>query len=89
MHKKNSISIPALLRWILWIILPDPDRDTLCGDFTEIYLYILNEKGRLKADLWLWGHIIKSAPGFFRDSIHGSFDMIKNYFTKEYSDNAL
>jgi len=79
MPKKNSIRIPALFRWILSIILPDPDRDTLCGDFTEIYLHVLNEKGRLRADLWLWGHIIRSAPGFFRDSIQGSFDMIKNY----------
>jgi putative ABC transport system permease protein len=79
MHKKNLFRIPAPARWILLVILPDRDQDTLYGDFTEIYTYVLRKKGRLKAYLWLLGQIFKSTPGFFRDSIYGSIDMVKNY----------
>jgi len=71
--------LPALARWILWITLPEQDRDSLYGDFTEIYLNVLSEKGRRGAGLWLWGQILRSIPGFFRNSIYGSFDMIQNY----------
>lgn len=79
MLKKNSSRIPFPARWILWVTLPEQDRDTLHGDFTEIYHNVLSENGRCRAELWLWGQILRSIPGFLRDSMYGSFDMIKNY----------
>jgi len=79
MPRKSSSHIPFPARWILWVTLPEQDRDTLYGDFMEIYHNVLSENGRWRADLWLWGQILRSIPGFFRDSMYGSLDMIKNY----------
>lgn len=79
MQKKNITRIPVPARWILSITLPDRDRETLSGDFAEIYMRVLQEKGRFYADFWIWGQILKSIPGFVRDSIQGSSDMIFNY----------
>ncbi len=77
--KKSYQSQPALGRKILCWILPYQERETLLGDFDEIYKDYIRNKGKIAAWLWYWGQILFLLPSFFKNAIYWSFQMFKNY----------
>lgn len=76
-HKTNHP--PKLAEWILRRIYPDKGEFTSVGDFREEYIDVYQSEGSFKANLWYWKHIAKSMPNFFRNRIHWSAIMLKNY----------
>ena len=77
--KKSYQFQPALGRRILCWILPYQERETLLGDFDEIYKDYIRNKGKIAAWLWYWGQILFLLPSFFKNAIYWSFQMFKNY----------
>ena len=73
MKKKKQNKYPKLEKWILNIVLPETDIESLNGDFLEIYFQYREKYGILRAKLWLWKQILKSAPLFLVNSIIWSF----------------
>ena len=61
-----------------WIIHPQ-DRESLPGDFEEMYNRISDESGKIRAFFWYLFHIIKLIPAFITNTIYWSFAMFKNY----------
>lgn len=49
------------------------------GDMEEMYNYMSNEKGRLKAFFWFWMHCLKILQSFIKDKILWESTMLKNY----------
>lgn len=76
---KNKIS--RLESRLLNLFLPESNIESLNGDFLEIYSKYREKLGFLRAKLWLWRQILKSAPLFFMNSLKWSFIMFRNYFT--------
>jgi putative ABC transport system permease protein len=77
--ENSNSSGPGFLFRLLRNLLPSRDRITLSGDFEELYALNRIEKGRWIASMWLWGQIFKSLPGFVKDSIDRSTDMLNNH----------
>lgn len=71
---------PRVGRIILWLLLPDTEREALLGDFSEIYQEKASQRGNFFAWLWYWGQILLLIPGFIKESITWSASMLKNYF---------
>jgi putative ABC transport system permease protein len=70
---------PRLGRRILWFLLPDSERESLVGDFDEIYLEKIKDKGKLVALLWYWSQVILLVPSSLKESIYWSVLMFRNY----------
>ncbi|MFC1724460.1 ABC transporter permease [candidate division KSB1 bacterium] len=79
MKKTKQNKYPGLESWILNIVLPETDIESLNGDFLEIYLQYRRKYGFLRARFWLWKQILKSAPLFILNSMKWSFVMFSNY----------
>ena len=78
--KKRRPEIPWLLNRFLNSLLPENTLKNLNGDFEEIYNQIVGAEGRFKANLWLWGQLLKSIKGFASFSLRWRLSMLKNYF---------
>jgi len=65
--------------FMLKLVLPKHDRENLYNNFEMLYENELQEKGRLHAQLWLWGQILKSLPGLVSAMIYWRYAMTKNY----------
>ncbi|MFC1724461.1 FtsX-like permease family protein [candidate division KSB1 bacterium] len=79
MSKKRKNKYPGLESWILNIVLPETDTESLNGDFLEIYFHYRKKHGFLRARFWLWKQILKSVPLFILNSVKWSFIMFSNY----------
>jgi putative ABC transport system permease protein len=64
-----------ILRWIL----PYAERECLMGDFHEMFLNILRNRGRLASWAWFWSQLILLLPQSLGDSIRWRFLMFRNY----------
>jgi putative ABC transport system permease protein len=78
--KKKNPKPPVIASWIIKKYLPRCDEVYLLGDYKEIYLDILEKKGRFFAVLWYWLQVFSSFPYFFKHSILWRITMFKNYF---------
>ncbi len=76
--KKNNP--PKILEIFLQSLLSPKDRESLLGDFTEMYDQISNEGGVFRAQCWYVFHIIKLMPAYVENKIYWSVQMFKNYF---------
>jgi len=77
--KHRSGSFPRLSGLILKQILPLQDGPFLQAGLEDLYLSVLETRGRPAAFLWLWLEIFKSLPGFFYSFIYWRVMMFKNY----------
>lgn len=65
--------------FLLKHVLPKHDRENLFNNFEMLYDSELQEKGRFKAQFWLWGQILRSLPGLICAMIYWRYTMFKNY----------
>ncbi|MCP4727351.1 MAG: FtsX-like permease family protein [bacterium] len=72
--------IPEWLHSVLKNILRYRERETLLGDFEEMYSRIHNENGEGRANLWYLYHILRLIPAIIYNTIYWSFIMFKKYF---------
>jgi len=75
--KKNSP--PKILEIFLQALLSPEDRESLLGDFKEMYDQISNEGGVIRARCWYVFHIIKLMPAYVENKIYWSAAMFRNY----------
>ena len=71
---------PKIASWIYRKVLPETEKQTLNGDFDEIYNDIFHERGKFIAWLWYWWQLISFLPVVIFISIIWSLTMFKNYF---------
>ncbi|MFC2166182.1 ABC transporter permease [Acidobacteriota bacterium] len=80
MEKKTKrVSPPSMALRILRKASGSKDYDYAQGDLIEAYECLVEEKGSSKANLWFWAEVIRSLPGFVKNSIYWSMAMFKNY----------
>jgi putative ABC transport system permease protein len=70
---------PQILEVFLQAFLSPVDKESLLGDFNEMYDRILKEGGAIRARCWYVFHIIKLIPAYVENKIYWSFEMFKNY----------
>ncbi|MCP4727875.1 MAG: FtsX-like permease family protein, partial [bacterium] len=78
--KKETTDLPLAAVWLLKKISDPWERNSIIGDFGEIYNEIACRDGKIRAILWFWAHIFLSIPAFIRILTIGSAAMLKNYF---------
>jgi len=71
-------SQPRLGHRILWFLLPDNERESLLGDFDEIFREKIKNKGKPIALIWYWGQVILLVPSSIKESIYWSALMFRN-----------
>ncbi len=76
---KGKLKPPFFAEWILNRISDTSEKNSIIGDFNEIYFDIAGENGVLKAKLWYWWQLFVSVPSFMKWITLGSFAMFKNY----------
>jgi len=65
--------------WILYPLVRQGNRQTLLGDLEEEFRFVYLEEGRLRANLWYIGQIVKPFIFFIRSQIFWSIFMFINY----------
>jgi putative ABC transport system permease protein len=70
---------PKRGRKLLWLLLPDNERESLIGDCDEIFEEKVREKGRLAASIWYAWQIALLIPSSLKESIYWSVLMFRNY----------
>jgi len=78
--KSDPNALPRLPRKILEGIVPRRDGGPIRESFSQLYRGILENRGRMRADLWLWTEILKSLPGFVHFSLYWRLAMLRNYW---------
>jgi putative ABC transport system permease protein len=70
---------PWLPEWVVKRLAWDEDRLSIQENLREEYIYITEMRGTRSADLWYWGHMIRSLFPFVKWMIFWRFVMFKNY----------
>ncbi len=71
---------PEKIELLLLKLIKNCERESLSGDFAEMYGRIFKRKGIFYAILWYVIHIIKLIPSFMRNLLIRSLAMTGNYF---------
>ena len=79
MNKQNR-NIPKFLSWFLDFFTEESDKSHLNGDYKEIFGMVYKNDGKIRALLWVFRQIFKSAILYISNSIVWSVNMFKNYF---------
>ncbi|MBN1270648.1 MAG: ABC transporter permease [Candidatus Aminicenantes bacterium] len=80
MTKTNDpVFSPRIARKILYRLLPFDERESLIGDFDELFLDILKIHNRPAARLWYWGQVLLLLPRSVYDLMMWRMTMLKNY----------
>ena len=77
-HKTKEPRLSWLGKWLIKRIFRD-EGDAKLGDFMEIYLAFVEEKGKRVARLKFWAYLIRSIPEYSRDNVCTGATMIQNY----------
>lgn len=77
-HQTTGIP-PKLALWLMRKFVRDVDSDFAIGDLTEAFYHIVQNRGKFYARCWLWMEALRSLPGFIKNSIYWSIQMILNY----------
>ena len=77
---KKRNNPPKILEVFLQALLSPDDRESLLGDFQEMYDQISNKGGVIRARFWYVFHVIKLIPAYVENKIYWSLSMLKNYF---------
>ncbi len=70
---------PKIFAYFLSQVVHPLDRESLSGDFEEMYSRVSTDKGRISGLFWYICHIIKLTPSFVTDSFYWSLAMFRNY----------
>jgi putative ABC transport system permease protein len=70
---------PKIGEKLFRFLLPEPEKQTLLGDYEELYKDMAQRRGRLIANLWYGSQIVLTIPTTFWNSIKWSVIMIRNY----------
>ena len=65
--------------WLLGRLISRQKNYGLFGDIVEIYNLKVDEKGRFRADFWLWQQIVKTIPPYIYHVLYWSTVMFGNY----------
>jgi putative ABC transport system permease protein len=76
---KNRASIPRLCGWLLTRLIPENDRIDVLHAIKIVYEKLNEEKGRRRADIWMWFQLLKSLPAYGKFHFTWSLTMFKNY----------
>ncbi|MBD3413645.1 MAG: FtsX-like permease family protein [Candidatus Aminicenantes bacterium] len=66
-------------RKFLFFLLPVNEKESLIGDFDEIFEEKEREKGKVGALIWYWTQIMLLVSSYIKESIYWSLVMIRNY----------
>jgi ABC-type antimicrobial peptide transport system permease subunit len=77
--RKKDLVPPRIPEWIVERLAWDDDRFSIQENLREEYIYIVETRGIRVADLWYWGHTIRSFFPFVKYSIYWRLVMLKNY----------
>jgi len=78
-NKKDRSNLPSVPAWILRRFLNSYTEIPVLGDLEEEFNQICKERGLVRARLWFWIQLVKSIPFLFRNLLHWSITMFKNY----------
>jgi len=78
LRKKNPHP-PRFAEGIIQGLAWSEDRFSIQENLYEEYIYIYETKGTRAADLWYWGHMIRSLFPFFKFLVYWRFVMLRNY----------
>ncbi len=70
---------PGIAEWIIERLSRPGEDFSIAGDLREDFEDLAAEKGLAYARTWYWLQLLKSLPGFFKNSITWSVIMIRNY----------
>jgi len=74
---RKEIRLPVPAKVLLWLLLDDEDYDEALGDFEESYRAGIAARGAVRARAGLWRAVLRSLPGFARDSFYWRCVMIR------------
>jgi putative ABC transport system permease protein len=77
--RTESGNPPRIAERLLSRLLAPRNRQTVVGDFEEIYSDIRETRGRTAADAWYWMQIVRSFPAFIANAVFWSLVMFRNY----------
>ncbi len=77
--KKDKNKPPVLGKKLLKWALPSSERESITGDYEELYVDLSETKGFHYARIWYWLQVIRSLWTVFTFSINWNFIMLRNY----------
>lgn len=77
--RNKDLNPPRLAEWIIQRLAWAEDRFSIQENLREEYIYIFETRGSRLANLWYWGHMIRSLFPFVKFSIYWRSVMFKNY----------
>jgi putative ABC transport system permease protein len=75
--EKNETRPPRLAGRVLRVLLPYENRESVLGDYEEMYADLAGRKGRLAARAWYGAQVFKSVPMFIAGIFTGRVFMLK------------
>ena len=79
MHKSRPVRpVPSLAAKLLDFIIEGENKDSILGDYEEMYYDLVEERNVVIARSWYWSQALKSLPMFIVNQIYGSLIMWKN-----------
>jgi putative ABC transport system permease protein len=69
---------PAVVAKFLYLLLPEPERRALMGDYAELFWELADRRGRFIACFWYWVQILLKLCSSIRDSIQWSVVILRN-----------
>jgi putative ABC transport system permease protein len=71
---------PKLAKFLLRILSSREIDNTFIGDIEELFYERTEHQGLGRSKSWYWWEVVKSIPGFIKESIRWRMIMFKNYF---------
>ena len=78
-ERKKDSRPPRLPEWVIKRLAWDEDRLSIQENLSEEYIYIAETRGTRSADLWYWGHMIRSFFPFVKYAVYWRVVMFQNY----------
>jgi putative ABC transport system permease protein len=75
----NYHRLPFFISWLIKGLLCEQKAKYLTGDFEEVYNDIYQERGKVNALRWLWGHVLVSLPPILKRIFYWRINMFNNY----------
>ena len=75
---KRSHRPPPLLEYLLKKVVLPYERESLLGDFQEVYQYTVDASGRPYAMSWYLFHLLKLVPSFLSNTLEWSVVMFRS-----------
>ncbi|MGD9347915.1 MAG: ABC transporter permease, partial [Candidatus Aminicenantes bacterium] len=78
-EKNKDLSPPRMPEWIVRRLAWGEDRSAILENLREEYMYVCEARGERSADLWYWGHMMRTLFPCVRFQLYWRFAMLKNY----------